>query len=96
VDKNFEELGNMHIYFTSERDCVNQCVMVWRRQFKAMFSKADAIDSTSVDQKHTENCAQFQLSISDKQYSCLSGTCWVLGKEIGFLSQMEFIGRSSC
>lgn len=59
------ELGERQVYFTSERDHVNHCVMIWRRQFTLLFEQRDAIDDMSMSLMHTQHCIDFLLSVND-------------------------------
>lgn len=81
-----EEMGDTELYFTSERDHINHCVGLWRRQFKLIFEEADAIDALSANPHHTNHCAGFLLDMagqlpgqftnSTRVYPGKTG-CWV-------------------
>lgn len=59
------ELGERKVYFTSERDHVNHCVMIWRRQSTLLFEQRDAIDDMSAILMHTQRCIDHLLTLND-------------------------------
>lgn len=52
-------MGARDHYYTSIRDHVNHCAMLWRKQFWTLFEDRSAFDGVIVNGYHTEHCAQF-------------------------------------
>lgn len=50
---------------TSQRDHVNHCIQMWRRQFVALFEGRN-IDEITASWGHTEHCSQFLLDLTDR------------------------------
>ncbi|EJT70292.1 hypothetical protein GGTG_12465 [Gaeumannomyces tritici R3-111a-1] len=58
-------LGEMDHYYTSQRDHINHCVQMWRRQYVALFEGRN-IDEITASWGHTEHCSQFLLDVTDR------------------------------
>lgn len=54
-----EEMSEREYYYTSVRDHVNHCAMMWRKQFWVMFEQRRGIDTMLADPAHTEHCAMY-------------------------------------
>lgn len=52
-------MGTREHYYTSVRDHVNHCAMLWRKQFWTLFEDRRVFDSVIVNPYHTEHCAEF-------------------------------------
>lgn len=53
------DMGARDHYYTSVRDHVNHCAMLWRKQFWALFEDRRALDTVVASPHHTEHCAEF-------------------------------------
>ncbi|KLU86934.1 hypothetical protein MAPG_05941 [Magnaporthiopsis poae ATCC 64411] len=60
-----DALGEVDHYYTSQRDHVNHCVQMWRRQYVALFEGRN-IDEYTASWGHTEHCSQFLLDVTDR------------------------------
>lgn len=54
-----EEMGMQEHYYTSKRDHVNHCAMIWKKQFWVLFEEKRAIDTIMASPGHTDHCAQY-------------------------------------
>lgn len=54
-----EDMGERDHYYTSIRDHVNHCAMLWRKQFWTLFEGRKVFDGVIVNTYHTEHCAEF-------------------------------------
>ncbi|KAK8030966.1 hypothetical protein PG990_000700 [Apiospora arundinis] len=61
IDPGGEALGELEFYYTSRRDHVSHCAMMWRKQFAVLFERRAAFDSVIADPFHTEHCSQYLL-----------------------------------
>lgn len=52
-------MGAREHYYTSIRDHVNHCAMLWRKQFWTLFEDRRVFDSVIVNSYHTEHCSEF-------------------------------------
>ena len=62
-----DELGDLPYYFTSMRDHIVHCAMLWRRQFRALSEGWKYVDEITADAKHTKHCAQFLMDKAELQ-----------------------------
>lgn len=49
-----EEMGEREFYWTSVRDHVVHCALLWKKQFVYLFEERPAVDDVLVDGGHTE------------------------------------------
>ncbi|KAK1973471.1 hypothetical protein LZ30DRAFT_743489 [Colletotrichum cereale] len=61
-----EEMSDMDFYYTSERDHIVHCAMLWRKQFRAFAEERVALDTIIADKDHTEHCSQFLMDMTEK------------------------------
>jgi hypothetical protein len=61
-----EEMSQMEYYYTSERDHIVHCAMLWRKQFRAFFEGRTNIDTIIASEKHTIHCSQFLIDMTEK------------------------------
>lgn len=54
-----DTMGERDHYFTSIRDHINHCAMLWRKQFWTLFEDRQVFDAVIVNSYHTEHCASF-------------------------------------
>ncbi|KZL83817.1 hypothetical protein CI238_09905 [Colletotrichum incanum] len=78
-----EAMGDQEVYYTSIRDHLNHCSMLWKKQFWTLFEDRATFDGVVVNSFHTEHCADFLKDMygSDRTEPTLvrvgfSG-CWV-------------------
>ncbi|KAH0425949.1 hypothetical protein CcaCcLH18_10653 [Colletotrichum camelliae] len=61
-----DAMSEMEYYYTSERDHIVHCAMLWRKQFWAFFEERVAMDTIIASASHTMHCSQFLMDMSDK------------------------------
>ncbi|KAE8163770.1 hypothetical protein BDV40DRAFT_299114 [Aspergillus tamarii] len=61
-----DNMSEMRYYYTTERDHIVHCAMLWRKQFRAFFEERDNLDTIIADREHTMHCSQFLMDMSDK------------------------------
>ncbi|KAK1993964.1 hypothetical protein LX36DRAFT_642240 [Colletotrichum falcatum] len=54
-----EAMGDQEFYYTTIRDHLNHCSMLWKKQFWTLFEDRTAFDGVIVNSFHTEHCASF-------------------------------------
>lgn len=60
-----EEMGEMEVYWTSNRDHINHCATMWKKQFAVLFEEGRAMDSLIVNPGHTDHCAQYLMDATE-------------------------------
>ncbi|ORY56623.1 uncharacterized protein BCR38DRAFT_450752 [Pseudomassariella vexata] len=60
-----EAMSEVDFYYTSTRDHIVHCNMLWRKQFKAFFDEK-SFDAVIGSFGHTEHCSQFLIDVTDK------------------------------
>ncbi|KAJ2982634.1 hypothetical protein NQ176_g1256 [Zarea fungicola] len=60
-----EDLGAMDFYYTSMRDHIVHCAMLWKRQYRALAEGWKYVDSITAEAKHTDHCAMFLMKMAD-------------------------------
>lgn len=58
-------MGETPLYYTSVRDHIVHCAMLWRKQYRAFFDGRDSLDSVIVDRKHTMHCSQYLINMTE-------------------------------
>ncbi|KAK8136466.1 hypothetical protein PG984_004406 [Apiospora sp. TS-2023a] len=66
VEGGAEALRELEFYYTSRRDHINHCAMMWRKQFAALFERRAAFDSVVANPYHTEHCSQYLLDAPER------------------------------
>ncbi|OHF02035.1 hypothetical protein CORC01_02614 [Colletotrichum orchidophilum] len=61
-----DTMSEMEFYYTSERDHIVHCAMLWRKQFWAFYEERAALDTIITSVEHTMHCSQFLIDMSDK------------------------------
>jgi hypothetical protein len=80
-----DEMSEQDIYYTSVRDHVNHCAMVWKKQFWILFEERPAFDSVIVTPYHTDHCAQYLSDASARDWNSSTRVevgfagCWIKG-----------------
>lgn len=59
------ELGEREFYYTSLRDHIVHCAMLWRRQYRAFSEGWKFVDSITADSNHTDHCSGFLMNMAD-------------------------------
>ena len=78
-----DEMMGREFYYTSLRDHVNHCAIMWKKQFFALYEERRAIDTVIASPGHTDHCAQFLMEAMDKERTQSTKTvmgfagCWV-------------------
>jgi len=62
-------MSEQDIYWTSGRDHINHCAMVWKKQFYTLFEEREAFDSVIVMPYHTDHCAEYLAAVSDGDWN---------------------------
>ncbi|KXH69014.1 hypothetical protein CSAL01_12177 [Colletotrichum salicis] len=78
-----DEMSERDFYWTSIRDHINHCAIMWRRQFYALYDERAAIDTIVTSPGHTEHCSQYLMDAVDSKWKEPTKTmrgfagCWV-------------------
>ncbi|KAK2001441.1 hypothetical protein LX36DRAFT_351133 [Colletotrichum falcatum] len=78
-----DEMSERDFYWTSVRDHINHCAIMWRRQFYAFYDDRAAIDSIITSPGHTEHCSQYLMDVVDAKWTEPTKTmrgfagCWI-------------------
>ncbi|KAK1975011.1 hypothetical protein LZ30DRAFT_810011 [Colletotrichum cereale] len=78
-----DEMSERDFYWTSIRDHINHCAIMWRRQFYAFYDERAAIDSIVTSPGHTEHCSQYLMDVVDAKWREPTKTmrgfagCWI-------------------
>lgn len=82
-----EAMSQRDFYYTSERDHIVHCAMLWRKQFNAFFEGRTQLDTLIASKAHTMHCAKFLTDMTErgpdywnmpiKTYVGFSG-CWLV------------------
>ncbi|KAK0644007.1 hypothetical protein B0T16DRAFT_416986 [Cercophora newfieldiana] len=77
------EMEGRDFYYTSLRDHINHCALMWNKQFWALYEERSALDTVIASPWHTEHCAQFLMDAREvnatqatKTYVGFAG-CWI-------------------
>lgn len=77
------EMSEREYYWTSLRDHVNHCAMMWRKQFWVLYEERNAFDTVISSPGHTDHCAQFLVDVGYRNWTHPTKTemgfagCWV-------------------
>ncbi|KAL9065630.1 MAG: hypothetical protein Q9157_007406 [Trypethelium eluteriae] len=61
-----DDMSQMEFYYTSERDHIVHCAMLWRKQFRAFFEGRTQLDTIIASERHTTHCSQFLIDMTAK------------------------------
>ncbi|KAH8685834.1 hypothetical protein BGZ60DRAFT_396214 [Tricladium varicosporioides] len=64
-----EEIQDSGTYYTSFRDHVNHCAVMWKKQFWVLYEERRAVDTMSASPGHTDHCAQYLIDASESDGS---------------------------
>jgi hypothetical protein len=61
-----EEYGDKPVYYTSARDHIVHCAMLWKKQYRAFFKDGgrNALDQVLTDEGHTMHCAHYLINMT--------------------------------
>lgn len=62
---NVEDLGELSHYYTSERDHIIHCAMLWRKQYTIFSKGRKNVDSVTADPVHTHHCIKYLIDMTD-------------------------------
>lgn len=79
-----EELGDLEFYYTSMRDHIVHCAMLWRRQYRAFSEGWKYVDQILMDPKHTMHCSQFLMDMTEH------------GQDYRTMPIKVFVGKAGC
>lgn len=60
-----EDLGALDFYYTSMRDHIVHCAMLWKRQYRALSEGWKYVDSITAEREHTDHCAKFLMDMAE-------------------------------
>ncbi|KAI0995538.1 hypothetical protein K3495_g12641 [Podosphaera aphanis] len=78
-----EEISETEVYYTSARDHINHCAMLWKKQFWVLYTERHAIDAITANPIHTDHCATVlseAMDIDPKQATKVEkgyAGCWL-------------------
>ncbi|KAM0285791.1 hypothetical protein ACHAQH_001253 [Verticillium albo-atrum] len=78
-----DDMAEVDFYYTSRRDHVNHCAMMWKKQFYVLFDEAKAFDTIVASPGHTDHCAQFLMDAPEDDWKGPTRTemgfagCWI-------------------
>lgn len=61
-----DELSEMDFYYTSVRDHVNHCAVMWKKQFAELFDERPAFDTVIASTGHTDHCASYLMGATGR------------------------------
>jgi len=59
-------MGESSHYYTSLRDHILHCAILWKKQYKAFTSGRKTIDSITTNLEHTHHCVKFLVEMTDR------------------------------
>jgi hypothetical protein len=59
-----DEMSEMEFYFTTQKDHINHCAMLWRKQFNKFYYESPTFDTVIGDAMHTEHCTQYFIDMA--------------------------------
>jgi hypothetical protein len=78
-----EQMSQMPFYYTSARDHINHCAVLWKKQFWVLYEERREFDSVIASGPHTDHCAQFLMDAPEmdrnKSTKVVPGFagCWI-------------------
>jgi hypothetical protein len=61
-----DAMSEMEFYYTSERDHIVHCAMLWRKQYRAFFEGRQNLDTLIASKAHTLHCSQYLIDMTEK------------------------------
>jgi hypothetical protein len=77
------EMSESEYYYTSVRDHINHCAILWKKQFWVLFEERQAVDTIVANPGHTDHCAQYLMDVEESKVSEATRVergfagCWV-------------------
>jgi hypothetical protein len=77
------EMSEREYYYTSPRDHINHCAIMWRKQFFSLFEERFAFDTMIASPHHTDHCSQYLMDVAEKHWVEPTKTvvvfagCWI-------------------
>ena len=63
-----DEMSELDHYWTSPRDHINHCAVMWKKQFYTLFEDRPVFDEVITDPYHTEHCAEYLMYVTEDDY----------------------------
>jgi hypothetical protein len=60
-----DAMSEREFYWTSDRDHIFHCAMLWRKQYRAFFEERSNFDTLIADYEHTMHCSEFLTNMTD-------------------------------
>ena len=64
-----DEISERKFYYTSVKDHVNHCAVMWKKQFWALFEERPAFDTIIASPGHTDHCAQYLVDVMESDWN---------------------------
>jgi len=61
------EISESEFYYTSVRDHINHCAIMWKKQFWVLYEERRAIDTIVANPRHTDHCAQYLMDVEESK-----------------------------
>lgn len=61
------EMSEAEYYYTSVRDHINHCAVLWKKQFFSLYEERRAIDTIVANPGHTDHCAQYLMDVEESK-----------------------------
>jgi hypothetical protein len=61
------EMSEAEFYWTSVRDHINHCAMMWKKQFWVLYEEKRAVDTIVANPGHTDHCAQYLMDVVESE-----------------------------
>jgi hypothetical protein len=84
IPLNMDELGFQEFYYTSLRDHIVHCAVLWRRQYRAWTEGWRYLDDVLIAEHHSMHCSQFLIDMTDR------------GEDLRKIPIKVYPGRAGC
>ncbi|KAK6077860.1 hypothetical protein SCUP515_04698 [Seiridium cupressi] len=64
-----DEMSERDFYYTSIRDHINHCAIMWKKQFWVLYEDRGVFDTVMANPGHTEHCAQYLMDATDANFT---------------------------
>jgi hypothetical protein len=78
-----DEMSEREFYYTSVRDHINHCAVMWKKQFWALYEERQAFDTVIASPGHTDHCAQYLMDAGEGNWTVATRVergfagCWI-------------------
>ncbi|MBE3046178.1 hypothetical protein IMZ48_27300 [Candidatus Bathyarchaeota archaeon] len=79
-----DAMSEMEFYYTSLRDHIVHCAVLWRKQFRAFYENRPMLDSLIASWEHTMHCADFLVKMTEE------------GPDYWTMPIKTFVGHAAC